>query len=393
MISDHSTFNRPHSVRSIFGPAPSTFGPLASLVLLLVAACATPEKPLVLPDDVELRLVEDAAGRPVAVDATGLGDQLLDRLRRAPWGVEEWSQIFTVAGAEGTPLAGDYRVLAETVRFVPGSPFTHRTKYVVTWKDLDENELAFEPSRDGAAPTTQVFSIYPSADLLPQNLARLHIEFTAPMTRGRAGEHLSILPEGGFEPLDLLASEDGDVVETWSEDGRRLTLALARDAEGKPVLQIAARYRLVVDRGWQDAEGVPLRDTFEKVFAVSKNDREPPDPTSWEVTPPVSAGAPLTVDFPAPLDRFALEGALAVLSQDESLDGRVRISNEERRWLFSPEKPWSDGRYVVKIVGELEDPAGNVLGGGQTASAGAGTVVPFLVELPEPPKRRGRRGE
>jgi hypothetical protein len=362
----------------------------------VATACRTPEPPLELPDHAELRLVEDSAGRPVAVDAVGLTDDLLDRLRRTPWSAEEWSVVFAVDAGEGTLVAGDYSVTAVGVRFIPSRPFAQRTSYVARWKGAADAALAFEPSRDGARATTQVVAIYPSADLLPQNLARIHVQFTEPMSPGRAAQFVRLVTEGEGEAVDPFVPADSAggpaLAEHWSDDATRLTLDLAVDAEGRPLLQIAGRYRLIVDRGWDDERGVPLRDTFEKVFAVAKPDREPPDPTTWSVTPPVSPGAPLLVDFPTPLDQVRLSGALEVVAQNDRLEGSVRVSNEERRWVFSPSKPWRNGRYVVRIVDALDDPSGNPVGGAQAGSTrGVGTVVPFLVDIPEPPKRAARR--
>ena len=429
--------------------------PLVILLLLVlggIAGCTPREPPIelaeVLPEHAELRLVEDASGRPLAIDAAGLGDELLDRLRREPLGFEDWSAVFTVAAAEtaaaegaqreATPIPGDYRVTADAVRFLPAEPFERGTSYSVRWLDADETELTFEPSRDGARATTQVAAIYPSADNLPQNLARFHIQFTAPMREGTAGEHVRLLVEGSGERVDAFADEaqevgdepsgareqpiaadgateqdaeqdvverdvvdrdvaDRDVVqrgifEEWSEDGTRLTLTVAVDEDGRTPLEIAGRYRLLVDRGWEDARGVPLRGSFEKVFAVVKPDRDPPDVQSWSVTPPVSAAAPLVVDFPAPLDHERLHQALEVVSQDHRIEGSVLVSNEEKRWSFSSAEPWQNGRYVVRVVEPLDDPAGNPLGGAQgTATTGVGTVVPFLVEIPEAAAPRGRR--
>ncbi|HVS62224.1 MAG TPA: hypothetical protein VMT85_01850 [Thermoanaerobaculia bacterium] len=412
-----------------------------------MAGCTPRELPIelaeVLPERAELRLVEDASGRPVAIDAAGLGDELLDRLRREPLGFEDWSAVFTVAAAEtaaaegaqpeATPIAGDYRVTADAVRFLPAEPFERGASYSVRWLDSTETELTFEPSRDGAPATTQVVAIYPSADNLPQNLARFHIQFTAPMREGTAGEHVRLVVEGSGERVDAFADEarevddepradepsdareqaisaegateqdveqdvvERDVVERgileeWSEDGTRLTLNLAVDEDGRTPLEIAGRYRLLVDRGWEDARGVPLRGSFEKVFAVVKPDRDPPDVQSWSVTPPVSAAAPLVVDFPAPLDHVRLHQALEVVSQDHRIEGSVLVSNEEKRWSFSSAEPWQNGRYVVRVVEPLDDPAGNPLGGAQGSNTtGVGTVVPFLVEIPEAAAPRRRR--
>jgi hypothetical protein len=400
---------------------------LLALVLLGLAGCESSPPPLELPVEAELELVEDASGRPLAIDATGLGDALLDRLRHQPLDAEEWAATLRVSTEGGAPVPGDYRVTSDAVRFIPAQPFARGEAYRARWRDAEA--IRFEPARDGAQATTRVAAIYPSADLLPQNLARLHILFSAPMIEGRAGQHVRLTPDdGNGEPLDAFAAHTlGDVeqaagdadgseeeavsehrqsapaegvepapdpplAEEWNQERTRLTLRLAGDAEGRTALESGRRYRLLVDRGWEDARGVPLRDSFEKVFGIVEPDRQPPAPESWSVSPPLSPAAPLLVDFDAPLDHVSLSAALEVLSQDRRIAGRVLISNDETRWAFSPEQPWKNGRYVVRLVAELLDPAGNSIGAASGAGAATGIVLPFRIELEEPPAPRGRRG-
>src|SRR6185295_14504475 len=73
--------------------------------------------------------------------------------------------------------------------------------------------------------------------------------------------------------------------------------------------------------------------------------------------------APLVVDFDEPM-----EHALAIRLIDvatpagKMLDGEVTFENQERRWLFTPEKPWSRGDHRLVIATTIEDLAGNNIG-------------------------------
>ncbi|HVS13565.1 MAG TPA: hypothetical protein VMV46_06565 [Thermoanaerobaculia bacterium] len=382
--------------------------PSAALAWIVLLGCSAPEPTSPLPETVELRLVEDARGRPVAVDAAGLPAEALERLRQAPGTVVDWTEVFPVTPVSDSddaadPLPGSYRLAGDAVRFLPREPFARGRSYRARWNGADgeaDIELSFEPARQGARPSTQVATLYPSADLVPANLARVHILFTAPMTPGKAADHVLLERENGvalaaFAREEATAAEaPATLLEAWTEDRTRVTLQLAADASGRPPLEVAGRYRLVVDAGWPDAEGVPLRDGFEKVFAVAEPDRQGPDPQSWTLTPPVSAGAPLTLDAPAPLDHVSLERSLEVVSQEEIVEGTVRIANDERRWVFSPRRPWTNGSYVVRVLAGLEDPAGNRLDGETGATVGGtATVLPFRVEIETPRvRRRGDAG-
>ena len=69
------------------------------------------------------------------------------------------------------------------------------------------------------------------------------------------------------------------------------------------------------------------------------------------------------MDFPEPLDHALLERVLVVKDADgNDVVGTVRIQNEELRWSFTPEQPWTPGAYQLEAEAILEDLAGNNLG-------------------------------
>jgi hypothetical protein len=45
----------------------------------------------------------------------------------------------------------------------------------------------------------------------------------------------------------------------------------------------------------------------------------------------------------------------------KSLDGQITLADNERRWEFRPDQPWTAGQYSVVVDKELEDSAGNNL--------------------------------
>ena len=44
------------------------------------------------------------------------------------------------------------------------------------------------------------------------------------------------------------------------------------------------------------------------------------------------------------------------------LPGRVRVTDQERSWRFTPDRPWVSGSYRLVIDTRLEDLAGNSIG-------------------------------
>src|SRR5262249_58737339 len=126
-------------------------------------------------------------------------------------------------------------------------------------------------------------SVYPSADVLPENLLKFYLHFSAPMSRGHSYDHIHLQDEAGKDvKLPFLEIDE----ELWDPTMTRLTLFIdpGRIKRGVrpleeigPALESGKSYTLVIDREWKDAAGNPLRDAFRKTFKVGPTDREPLD--------------------------------------------------------------------------------------------------------------------
>jgi hypothetical protein len=273
--------------------------------------------------------------------------------------------------------------------------------------------LEFSPNRAGHEATTRAVAIYPTSDVLPVNLQRLYVEFSGPMRRGEAHLGLRLLRDPGGEPVTLPFPAPEE--ELWNESSSRFTLLLPTgrrqerangesdgeadgEASGKDraagsPLQVGKRYRLVVERTWRDAEGAPIRAGLDKLFLVDEPDRNGASPDTWTITPPISRQAPLLVEMPNPLDYALLLESVEVRKSDgETLAGRVRISDNERRWSFQPDAGWVSGPYALRVDTGLEDPSGNRSGGGASTQDGDApkTILPFEVELKPVPSTSRR---
>jgi hypothetical protein len=119
----------------------------------------------------------------------------------------------------------------------------------------------------------------------------------------------------------------------------------------------------VIDRGWEDAHGRPLRETFTRRFRVEPADLAPIEPAAWRIAAPaVGTRDALTVTFPEPLDRALLFRALGVRLDGQAVQGEVRVEGGETRWTLIPASPWREGRYELVALSILEDRAGNRIG-------------------------------
>ena len=75
---------------------------------------------------------------------------------------------------------------------------------------------------DGA-PSTVVREIYPTADVVPMNLLRMYVEFSAPMSGGRSYEFVKLYAEGTRSSRSRF-SPPGGAVELWDPEHTRLTI-------------------------------------------------------------------------------------------------------------------------------------------------------------------------
>jgi hypothetical protein len=226
----------------------------------------------------------------------------------------------------------------------------------------DRGSVADNP----AEPRVQ---IYPTADRLPANTLRVYLLFDRPMSAGESRAHLRLVDDGGrqVEGAFLHLEE-----ELWDPSGRRLTVLFdpgrikrglkANLESGAPLVE-GRRYRLIVDGGWRDGEGRPLRRDVEKAFEVVAPDRTSPALDEWTIEPPAAGTtAPLVVRFPEVLDRALLSSAIAVVDESGApVVGEIDVSAGERAWSLTPTRAWRAGKYGLRVSADLEDVAGNSL--------------------------------
>ena len=225
------------------------------------------------------------------------------------------------------------------------------------------------PERIVSDPTI-VEAVYPSTNLLPENLLKFYIHFSAPMSRGEIYRFIRLL-DGSKQVVELPFLEIEE--ELWDSDQRRLTLfidpgrikrgLLPQEQEGTALIS-GRQYRMVIQQKWPDAWGKQLRESFGKAFTVGPPDRTPLDPQTWTLNrPKAGSRQPLYLEFGEPLDHALLLRLLQVMGPGRtSVPGTVEVADQERLWCFKPDKPWSAGEFYLSISTALEDLAGNRIG-------------------------------
>ncbi len=281
-------------------------------------------------------------------------------------------------GAGLPAVAGAYAVTDAAVRFTPSFPFDPGARYRVA---VDTGTLpggspglttaiVGRPAQVVTAPQATVTSVAPGGDVLPENVLRLYLHFSAPMGRRGGGGHVRLLDEHGREVVDPFLPLEAEL---WNGDRTRYTLFFdpgrvktgirPNDEMGRALVK-GRRYTLVVDPDWRDAYGRPLSAPFRHEFRAGPAIEAALDPLLWKVNPPRGGSRdPLIVSFPHALDRGLLARALGVESETGvATPGTPEVDTHETRWRFVPAAPWQAGRYRLVVLGILEDPSGNRIG-------------------------------
>lgn len=359
----------------------------------------------------ELRWAADPArAAEASVEVVGLPPSILGELNRATPSPGDWQRMLAVHtqpdGGDGTadatsmpPMLGAYQLDADVLRFRPQFALEPGVTYraVLRPDRLPAGAATgafaaappvtadYTPPAARSDPTTVVSHVYPTADVLPENLLKYYVHFSAPMSRGGIYEHVRLLDAAGRAvELPFLELEE----ELWDPPMTRLTLIIdpGRIKRGVrpleevgPALEEGKSFTLVVAATARDAAGNPLAGEYRKPFRVGPPDREPIDPAKWAITPPPRAGTrdPLTIAFGKPLDHALATRVIQVADAGgRAVEGVTSTDDGERRWVFTPAGPWAGGRYEVVVQRTLEDLAGNNIG------------KPFEVDLADQPADR-----
>ena len=324
---------------------------------------------------------------PGSLSACCLGPDLVAFLRSCARPNELLKSAFRVTVAqvpspEGDRLpdvSGRYLLLEDEVRFIPHFPLERDVKFRATFDPrplgapftAQSLDLEFLIPSEQKPPHTEVTDIFPSCDLLPENLLRFYVCFSNSMQRGRALKEISLLDCDGQPVADALYRPP---VELWDRSMRHLTVLLdpgrlkrwvGPNVQLGPPLKMGQKYTLEIGSGINDLYGRPLRERFRKHFVVGDSVRKPIPVKDWKILTPVTGGRhALVLMFKSPLDWALLQQTITIESADGLvIEGRVVVGQHERRWSFTPTSPWISGVYHIRVGSSLEDVCGNSITG------------------------------
>jgi hypothetical protein len=198
-------------------------------------------------------------------------------------------------------VSGQYQVIEDGVEFAPHFPFEPGVKYRASFDSrplrpfespgLANLEFSFSAERN-AAPT-EVTGIFPSGDLLPENLLRFYVCFSNSMQRGGAEKQIALLDADGTAVADALYRAP---VELWDRSMTRLTVLLdpgrlkrwvGPNVALGPPMKAGCEYTLEIGSGMTDLYGRRLRESFRKKFRVENPVRQHIAVEEWGMVRPL----------------------------------------------------------------------------------------------------------
>ena len=270
-----------------------------------------------------------------------------------------------------TPLGGQfsYEKGGEMV-FTPIFPLLENTEYVVIFiEDNLKREQHFTLPKVNRKPL-EITAIYPSSEVLPENLLRMYINFSQPMKTTGNLEHIKLINKEG---VVIEGAIFNNVYELWDTTQKQLTIIfdparvktdlIANKKLGRALMPNKT-FKVVIEN-LEDIYGQILERPYIKSFKVTKADYTPPNIETWEIiTPKANSKKPLIVKFLAPLDWMSLYNRIQVVNENNmTIHGNIDVVSNEQTWIFSPEYPWKEESYRLHINTRLADPSGNNLNG------------------------------
>ena len=80
------------------------------------------------------------------------------------------------------------------------------------------------------------------------------------------------------------------------------------------------------------------------------------------VAPRAGSMDALRVGFTTPMDHALALRMIRVVAGGMAVPGNPALRDEEREWLFTPDRPWEAGSHALLVQSVIEDLAGNNVG-------------------------------
>jgi hypothetical protein len=283
-----------------------------------------------------------------------------------PDSVSRLLQVRLQAAQQGNML-GDYEVTRDAIFFKPLLPLSRGYTYQVFFRNKQVATLTVPKDKNGLPAA--VAAIYPSIQMVPENLLKFYIVFSSEMREGQSLKHIHLLnekmdtlPAVFLELQPELWNQQRTALTLWLDPGRIKRDLIPNQQMGNP-LEKGKWYTLVISKNFPDVKGNTLAKDYTRRFNVQHRDSLVPDLAQWIIsTPPAHSSSALEIQTNEPLDYFLLKETITVYdSQGKEVKGKLRVGKGESSIFVFPDQQWMEGEYRLVVKPILEDLAGNNL--------------------------------
>ncbi len=267
-------------------------------------------------------------------------------------------------GHTDIPVLGVKSSDNQAFKFEPVIPFSEGKTYLLyegkellTSFTIDEGDIIEAP---------KLVAIYPTSDVVPENLLKMYFQFSKPMQEVDSAIHyITVFDESDGKEVDVflelpteLWNKDHTRLTLWLDPGRIKTDLIPNKEKGLPIIN-GHSYKITVSSEWRDSEGIPLQNAYTKQFKVIDRDSEQPKVSDWEIN--VHSNQ-LELYFNEPMDGVLAKEVIYIKNaEDEIVEGDFKLINKEETLVFNPKALFESGRYTIVVASKLEDLAGNNL--------------------------------
>lgn len=215
-----------------------------------------------------------------------------------------------------------------------------------------------------------VTAIYPKQNTLPENILKFYIQFSEPMREGDFLEHIKL---HNSKDENVSGVFFDNIYELWNNDHTQITLlvdpgrvktGLQQNIKQGRAFAVNETYTLTIDTTWKTIKGNYLFKPFTKQFKIKDEDITPPTINAVLISEvKENSREPITITFNEVLDVFQLQDYVRIIAENDLVKGKFNLMDNGKSIQFTPQKPWKNTNYKLRVDVRLEDIAANSFAG------------------------------
>ena len=304
-------------------------------------------------------------------------EEIVSLIQSENFSFEQWSSFYNVKTNPGSPaVLGEYKIIGNHLAFSPKFLPDPKIQYIVTFSYPDLARLlpgsiseqavysdivSFEPPE---TTRPEITSVIPNLEIVPANLLRFYVYFSAPMGIENPYDFITIEDKDGNVLVDpFVIVPEG----LWNIDRTRLTLLLhpGRIKQGVgpnmtegDILRAGNVYTLKINSQWKGASGESLKDSFSRPINASNPLRKAINVNLWALKAEQNQIGILTIVTDHPLDQPLAKRMLFIRNKEgKILPSQVEFTSpEDVKVLWRPD---GSKELELHIDPRLEDVCGN----------------------------------